>query len=289
MSNADMAMYEAKHAGRNTFRFFTLDMNRKVNERATLETLLRSALNTGEFHPVYQPIIRLEDGALMGAEVLMRWENQELGNVPPADFIPVMEKAGFIKPVTEWLFNEILTEAKQWEHRPQPFWLAINVSPVYFSDPSFNSILSASQKLAACLKIELCVEITENLFLQSGENILDTFHHMQSIGVYSAMDDFGTGYSSLAYIKRFPLNFLKIDREFISGLPMDDDDRSLTEAIVLMGHKLGLTLIAEGVENQAQLDYLKSLKVDHAQGYYFARPMRNEEFIAYLGNILTRA
>jgi diguanylate cyclase (GGDEF)-like protein/PAS domain S-box-containing protein len=285
MSNADMAMYEAKHAGRNTYRFFTSEMNRKVTERVALESHLRHALNMGEFYPVYQPVIRLKDGVLVGTEVLLRWKNDELGQIAPTEFIPVLEKSGLIKPVTEWLFSEILSHAKQWKHLPQAFWMAVNVSPIYFSDPSFDSTLTAIQEHAAGINIGLCVEITENLLLQSGENVNNTFRHMKSIGVYSAMDDFGTGYSSLAYIKRFPLNFLKIDREFISGLPMDEDDRSLTEAIVLMGHKLGLTLIAEGVENEAQIDYLKSLNVDHAQGYYFAHPLRNEDFITYLNNV----
>lgn len=284
MRNADMAMYEAKHAGRNTFRFFTLDMNRKVTERAALDSRLRHAFNTGEFYPVYQPVIRLADGTMIGVEVLLRWNNQEHGQIPPAEFIPVMERAGLIRPVTEWLFGEVLSQTRQWTHRPQPFFLAVNVSPVYFCDPSFNSTLSSIRDQADRLGMKLCIEITENLFLQGGESVFETFRHMRSLGVYSALDDFGTGYSSLAYIKQFPLNFLKIDRTFISGLPNDEDDRTLTEAIVLLGHKLGLTLIAEGVETQAQLDYLKSLKVDHAQGYYFAHPLCNEDFIAYLND-----
>ena len=288
MSNADMAMYEAKHAGRNTYRYFNSEMNRRVTDNAAIETSLRQALDRAEFYPVYQPIIRLRDGALVGAEVLLRWQSPELGSIPPGDFIPVAEKTGHIKSATGWLFEQIFSQAEQWPATPPGFWLAVNISPVYFRDAAFVSSLSRMVQRATGLHMGLCMEITENLLLRSGDEVIDTFRKLQSLGIHTAMDDFGTGYSSLAYLKRFPLSFLKIDRSFIDGLPSDADDLSLTETIVLLGRKLGITLIAEGVETREQRDCLKGLQVEYAQGYFFAHPLLNEEFAAYLASAVER-
>ncbi len=284
LSNADMAMYEAKRAGRNTFRFFTREMNQRVQDKMVLETRLGHALDEHELYPVYHPIIRLSDGAVVGAETLLRWNSPELGQVNPSEFIPIAEQSGLIRPITEWLFKTILDHAACWDQRPDSLWLGINVPPNYFCEEAFRHTIESTAKRASEMNLDLCVEITENLFLQSGEASLEQFKHLTELGVSSAMDDFGTGYSSLAYIKRFPLNHLKIDRTFIDGLPGESDDRSLTETIVLMGHRLGITLIAEGVENQAQVDYLKNLGVEYAQGFYIARPMSHEEFKIYLSS-----
>ncbi|MCU7919462.1 MAG: EAL domain-containing protein [Candidatus Thiodiazotropha sp. (ex Epidulcina cf. delphinae)] len=288
MSNADMAMYEAKHAGRNTFRFFTREINIKVSERMELETHLSHALEAGELYPVYQPIVCVADGSLVGAEVLLRWKNKDLGQVTPAEFIPIAEQTGLIRPITDWLFGEILKHAKSWQEKPVQFWLSVNVPPIYFCDAAFNKTISSIARQANEIDIGLCVEITENLLLHNDEEVLDNFQHLKRLGVYSAMDDFGTGYSSLAYVKRFPLNHLKIDRSFINGLPADADNRTLTEMIVLMSKKLGITIIAEGVENQAQANFLKTLNVEFAQGYHFARPMHHREFENYLSDMPQR-
>ncbi len=282
MSNADMAMYEAKRSGRNTFRFFTRDMNRRIQEKMALETRLRHALDMNELYPVYHPIIRLSDGALVGAETLLRWNNPELGEIPPSEFIPIAEQTGQIREITDWLFGTVLDQAAAWRRKPDEFWLAVNVPPLYFCDEPFRQSIEATARRAKALKLGLCVEITENLFLQKDEVTLDNFRYLANLGVMTAMDDFGTGYSSLAYIKRFPLNYLKIDRDFIDGLPYDSDDRSLTETIALMGQRLGMTVIAEGVETQAQYDYLRSLGIEYAQGFHIAEPMAHQAFNQYL-------
>ncbi len=286
MSNADIAMYEAKHAGRNTFRFFTSDINRKVTERIELESHLSHALEAGELYPVYQPIIDIESGNLAGAEVLLRWENPVLGSVQPSNFIPVAEQSGLIRPITDWLFQIILDHAESWKHRPNDFWLSINVPPNYFSDASFIKSISRIAQQASKIDLKLCVEITENLLLRSDEDVLENFHHLKRLGIESAVDDFGTGYSSLAYIKRFPLNHLKIDQSFIKGLPDDADNRTLTETIVLMGKKFDMSIIAEGVETYEQARFLNSLDVDYAQGYYFSRPMQHQDFAHYMVNTM---
>ena len=282
MSNADMAMYEAKRSGRNTFRFFTQEMNRKVQDKMALETRLRHALDANELYLVYQPIIRLGDGALVGAEALLRWNNPELGEIEPTEFIPIAEQTGLIRPITDWLICTILQHTKAWKQRPGKFWLAINIPPSYFCDETFRDTITTMAHQVSALNLELCVEITENLFLQSDDSVVEIFQHLTDLGVTSAMDDFGTGYSSLACLKRFPLNYLKIDRTFIDGLPDDSDDRSLTETITLMGHRLGITIIAEGVETEAQLDYLKTIDVEFAQGHFIAEPMPQQEFLRYL-------
>jgi diguanylate cyclase (GGDEF)-like protein/PAS domain S-box-containing protein len=282
MSHADIAMYEAKRSGRNTFCFFTPEMNQKIQEKIALETQLRHALEMGELYPVYHPIIRLADGALVGAETLLRWKNPELGNTAPAEFIPIAEQTGMIRPITDWLFGTILDHAATWRQPPGSFWLAVNVSPNYFCEKPFLRIIEATVERASEIGLKLCVEITENLFMQNSAAAMENFRHLAELGVTSAMDDFGTGYSSLAYIKRFPLNFLKIDGTFVDGLPEDNDNRLLTETIVLMGHQLGINIIAEGVETKAQLDYLRSIHVEYAQGFYMAEPMNNEAFKRYL-------
>ncbi len=282
MSNADMAMYEAKRSGRNTFRFFTREMNQRIQEKMALETRLRHALDMNELYPVYHPIIRLGDGALVGAETLLRWRNPELGEIPPSEFIPIAEQTGQIRAITDWLFRTILEQAASWSMRPDGFWLAVNVPPLYFCDEPFRHSIETTVRRANTLKLGLCVEITENLFLQRDEATLDSFRYLANLGVKTAMDDFGTGYSSLAYIKRFPLNYLKIDRAFVDGLPHDTDDRSLTETITMMGQRLGMTVIAEGVETQAQYDYLRLLGVEYAQGFHIAEPMTHETFAQYL-------
>ncbi|MES9993114.1 MAG: EAL domain-containing protein [Candidatus Thiodiazotropha sp.] len=282
MSNADIAMYEAKRAGRNTFRFFTRNINKKVTERIELESQLSHSLDAGELYPVYQPIIDIGNDELVGAEVLLRWENPVLGSVSPADFIPIAEQSGLIRPITDWLFQIILDHASSWEQRPDNFWLSVNVPPNYFCDVSFINNVSRIARQATRIDLKLCVEITENLLLHSDEMVFENFHRLHRLGIASAMDDFGTGYSSLAYIKRFPLNHLKIDRSFIKGLPDDPDNRSLTETIVLMGKKFGMSIIAEGVETPEQASFLNSLEVEYAQGYYYSKPIQHTEFASYI-------
>ncbi|MET0064882.1 MAG: EAL domain-containing protein [Candidatus Thiodiazotropha sp.] len=282
MSNADIAMYEAKRSGRNTFRFFTREMNEQVREKMALESRLRHALEEGELYPVYQPVIRLSDGAVVGAETLLRWHNPEMGDITPAEFIPIAEQFGLIRPITDWLLQRIMTDAREWKGRPEEFWIAVNVPPIYFCEDAFRDALSGTLQQAVEQGITLCVEITENLFLQNDKTALNVFQDLRALGVSSAVDDFGTGYSSLAYLKQFPLDFLKIDRAFVDGLPENPDDQSLTEAIVLMGHRLGIRIIAEGVENAVQLEYLRNLKVEYAQGYHIAKPMNQSVFLDYL-------
>jgi EAL domain-containing protein (putative c-di-GMP-specific phosphodiesterase class I) len=219
---------------------------------------------------------------------LLRWKNPDLGDIAPTDFIPIAEQTGLIRPITDWLFNTVLEHAASWRQRPGSFWLSVNVSPNYFCEKPFRQTIETTVEQASDIGLELCVEITENLFLQNSAAVIENFKHLEALGVASAMDDFGTGYSSLAYIRRFPLDYLKIDRTFVNGLPEDSEDRLLTDAIVLMGHRLGISIIAEGVETQAQLDYLRSIDVAYAQGFHMAKPMNKETFGRYLDSFAER-
>ncbi|MES9833873.1 MAG: EAL domain-containing protein [Candidatus Thiodiazotropha sp. DIVDIV] len=282
MSNADIAMYDAKHAGRNTFRFFTKELNTKVIEKIALESNLTHALELNEFYPVYQPIVSTDTGELVGAEVLLRWQSNELGMVPPNQFIPIAEQSGLIRPITDWLFQEILEDAKSWPNKPFNFWLSVNVPPNYFSDASFTKAISRINQQASDIGVGLCIEITENLLLHGDKEVIANFNHLKKLGIKSAMDDFGTGYSSLAYIKKFPLNHLKIDQSFIKDLPHDKDNRALTETIVLMGKKFGMSIIAEGVETNDQAEFISQLDINYAQGFFYAKPMKKNSFSEYL-------
>ncbi|MES9853224.1 MAG: EAL domain-containing protein [Candidatus Thiodiazotropha sp. L084R] len=282
MSNADIAMYDAKHAGRNTFRFFTKELNTKVIEKIALESNLAHALESNEFYPVYQPIVSTDTGELVGAEVLLRWQSDELGMVPPNQFIPIAEQSGLIRPITDWLFQEILEDAKSWPDKPFNFWLSVNVPPNYFSDASFTKAISRINQQASDIGVGLCIEITENLLLHGDKEVIANFNHLKKLGIKSAMDDFGTGYSSLAYIKKFPLNHLKIDQSFIKDLPHDKDNRALTETIVLMGKKFGMSIIAEGVETNDQAEFISKLDINYAQGFFYAKPMKKNSFSEYL-------
>ena len=282
MSNADIAMYDAKHAGRNTFRFFTKDLNDRISEKIALETELCQALELNQLYPVYQPILDITQQKLVGAEVLLRWNNPQLGNVPPSEFIPIAEQSGLIRPITDWLFQKTLEEVASWSDKPDNFWLSVNVPPNYFCDASFSKAITRIKEQAESAGIKLCIEITENLLLQGDSNVLDTFKQLKTLGIESAIDDFGTGYSSLAYIKKFSLDHLKIDRSFVEGLPFDEDDRALTEIIVLMSKKFGISVIAEGVESEDQADFLHTLDIKYAQGFLYAKPMISKNFNEYL-------
>jgi diguanylate cyclase (GGDEF)-like protein/PAS domain S-box-containing protein len=282
MTNADIAMYDAKHAGRNTFRFFTKHLNQKIKERLTLEGELSKALENNEFYPVYLPILDLKEGNLVGVEVLLRWKSKKLGMIEPSEFIPVAEKSGLIRPMTDWLFQTILHDAKLWVDKPDDFSLSVNISQNYFCDTSFTKSISRIQQQADLVGIKLCLEVTEKTLIEDNEDALNTLEHLKDLGVETAIDDFGTGLSPLSTISRFPLNHLKIDRSFIEGLPFDTEDRRLSEIITVMCKKYDISIIAEGVESEDQASFLRSLDIDLAQGFLFSKPMKHKDFCEYL-------
>jgi diguanylate cyclase (GGDEF)-like protein/PAS domain S-box-containing protein len=280
---ADMAMYRAKEAGRNTYRFFDEAMDVEAVEHLLMRSGLRRALERQEFVLHYQPQIDLATGQIVGAEALLRWQHPEYGVVPPGRFIPVAEESALIVPIGEWVLRETCRQAMAWQRAGlPPLVLAVNLSAVQFRRGSVEE--TVLQALAASgLKSEyLELELTESILIQNVEQVMAAVQRLKQLGVKLSIDDFGTGYSSLSYLKRFDIDKLKIDQSFIRDLASDPDDAAIVRAIIQMAHSLGLRAIAEGVETPDLLPQLQAFGCDEAQGYYYARPMPAAEFERYL-------
>ncbi|WP_027799926.1 putative bifunctional diguanylate cyclase/phosphodiesterase [Paraburkholderia dilworthii] len=273
MRNADSAMYHAKQRGRNNFQFFTAELNQQLQRRFVIEQSLRRALASDELSLVYQPIVDSHAGRTIGAEALLRWYNSELGNVSPAEFIPVAEDAGLIVEIGDWVLARACEQAAQWRRTLAPdLIVAVNLSPRQFNDGLVERIrrcLDQSGLEPAALELE----ITERLLMSDSDTVLPMLLALSATGVRISVDDFGTGYSSLSYLKRFPLHNLKIDRSFVAGLPDHRDSIAITQAVVAMAHSLGMNVTAEGVETPEQAAFLRSIDCDKQQGYLYSRPV----------------
>jgi len=274
LKNADTAMYRAKDSGRNGYQFYTPEMNARALEKLKLENDLRRALERQEFVLYYQPKTSLASGEITGFEALLRWQHPDLGLVPPAEFVPMLEETGLIVPVGRWLLAAACKQIKIWEAanlRPPP--VAINLSARQFMEKELGITVKRvlEEYCVAARLIEL--EITESSIMSNTEEAEKTLAYLNNLGVSLAIDDFGTGYSSLGYLRRFPLDSLKIDRSFIRDITTNIDDATITRAIIGMAHNLNLKVIAEGVETEAQITFLAANGCDDIQGYYFARPL----------------
>ena len=282
LRNADSAMYQAKEQGRNCFEFFTRGLHEQVTARSKLENALHKALNNNEFTVYFQPIISI-DKKTIGCEALLRWHNPELGQISPAEFIPICEDLGLIIAIGEWVLREACREAAKWcnEFNGQ-FFVTVNFSSVQFVRQDIaklvKDVLHEYQLSPECLTLE----ITETLLAENSPNILQQLQAIRALGVGLAIDDFGTGYSSLSYLKRFPLSKLKIDREFIKDLPDDQEDCAMVGAIISMASNLHLEVVAEGVETDAQRAYLSALNCDYIQGFLYSKPLPKDDFDHYL-------
>jgi diguanylate cyclase (GGDEF)-like protein/PAS domain S-box-containing protein len=271
---ADAAMYEAKDAGRNTFHFYTPALNQTVTERLELANDLRRALERDEFRVFYQPRVSVADGRIVGAEALIRWQHPEKGLIAPDSFIPTAEESGLIVPIGQWILNEACRQNRAWQDAGLPaISISVNLSPIQFRQPGLvDAVIGAlSQSGLAAKYLEL--ELTESFFMQDAERINVAITALKGLGVALAIDDFGTGYSSLSYLKRFPVNHLKIDKSFVLEIDTNPDDAAIVRAIITLGHELGLQVVAEGVETQANYEFLKQHHCDEIQGYYFSRPV----------------
>jgi diguanylate cyclase (GGDEF)-like protein/PAS domain S-box-containing protein len=283
IKNADQAMYQAKKLGRNQYSFYTQEMQYVANRRTEQKRELRNALLNHEFEIYFQPLVNLKTGAVTKAEALIRWRHASMGMVSPAEFIPLAEDAGLIHEIGSWVFIECLDQALKWRSQLHPeFQISVNLSPVQFKhsayfDRWFNLIASAANTNHC-----LCVEITEGVLLDASAKTAQQLLRFREAGIEVAIDDFGTGYSSLAYIKRIEVDYLKIDRSFITNIAAESTDYPLVEAIIMMAHKLGLKVVAEGVETEAQLALLDSIGCDYIQGYYYAKPLPRAEFEAWV-------
>ncbi len=287
MTNADNAMYRAKDNGRNTFCFFTHEMNHHAKEMLRLENDLHRALQRGELIPYFQPMIDLDSGELVGAEALLRWKHPKLGILQPDDFIPVAEATGLIVPIGRWLLELACCHIMRWRDSGLDLQrVCINISGRQFRDDLLSVIQNALESSGLepeCLELE----IVENILLEENQENNYILKQLNDMGVRLAIDDFGTGYSSLSYLKQFPFDVLKINHTFIKGLPDSKDDTTLVNTIINMAHGLGLEIVAEGVESKRQLEHLRSLDCHLAQGFYFSKPVAAHLFEKRMKKLFT--
>lgn len=285
IQQADMAMYKAKQQGRNNFQWYTSDLNQRVCEHARLRNDLQKAIETRSLQLHYQPQIDARTGRVVGIEALLRWEHPEKGFIPPAVFVPVAEDSGQIIPLSLWVLDTACAQLRQLDDQGiTGISMAVNISPMHFQRGHFVQYVQATLEKHGLRGEQLELEITESLLLNNAEQAIETLHRLKALGVRIALDDFGTGFSSLSYLKRLPIDKIKIDRSFIREIVTDHHDAAITQGIISMAHHLSLIVVAEGVETASQMEFLKRSRCDIFQGYHFARPMPFATLEAFLGH-----
>jgi diguanylate cyclase (GGDEF)-like protein len=283
LRNADASMYSAKQGGRNRYQFYSDDMTLRAIERLGLEHDLRGAVERGEVFLVYQPQIELATSRIIGMEVLMRWRHPMRGLISPARFIPVAEDSGIILSLGEWALRESCRQARLWRDQGLlDVCISVNVSAVQLRQTDFAHIVARALAESGLPPANLEIELTESVVMQGVEPALEKLRELDTLGVKVAIDDFGTGYSSLSYLRQFTVDRLKIDQSFVRDLPGNMDAEAIAAAIVAMGLSLGLRIIAEGVETEAQATFLQSVLCREGQGYLYAHPMTADEFQAWV-------
>jgi len=283
LKNADTAMYRAKERGRNMIQFYAAEMNARAFERLTLENGLRHALEAGELMLHYQPQVDLASSQIIGMEALLRWRHLKLGMIAPAEFIPLAEATGLIVPIGEWVLKTACAQIRAWQEAGLPaLTVAVNLSTRQFMQAGLTDKIAEILTETGLDAHYLELEITESLLMQDVQGAIDIMRTLKARGVKLAIDDFGTGYSSLTYLKRFPVDRLKIDQSFVRDITTDPDDAAITQAVIAMAHSLRLKVIAEGVETEAQLAFLRSRDCNEAQGFHFSRPLPPDEATAWL-------
>ncbi|GAA5216225.1 hypothetical protein GCM10025776_15940 [Corallincola platygyrae] len=282
LKHADIAMYRAKDAGKNTYQFYSEQMNIHSLQQLALESSLRSSIERDELRLFYQPIVDAKQGRVVAMEALLRWQHPDMGLIGPMQFIPIAEDSGLIVPIGEWVLQTACAQGRQWHDQGMDVALTVNLSPRQLMDPDIVETVARALKETGFSSESLTLEITEDLMMSNPEETVETIEELRQLGIKFALDDFGTGYSSLSYLKRFPIDTLKIDRSFLQGVPNDIDDSAITAAIVAMGKSLRLNVIAEGVETTEQCDFLLKQGCRHMQGYAFAKPMPADEVSPFL-------
>ena len=275
LRDADVAMYRAKERGRSRIEVFDEAVRARILERLETEHLLRRALDRGELDVHYQPIVRVGSGALVSFEALVRWNHPERGLVSPDEFIPMAEDTGLIIPIGRWVLREACAQVSAWRAASPSMGsvqVSVNLSAKQFNNPDIVSTVAEALAMASLPAAALTLEITESVLMEEVESTAQTLRALKDLGVGLSIDDFGTGYSSLSYLKRFPVDALKIDRSFVDGLGTDAEDHAIVSAVVSLAHALGLSVVAEGVETRCQLEELRRLGCDSAQGYLLGRP-----------------
>jgi len=283
---ADIAMYKSKELGKNTFSFFSSDMDQAAHRRLAVEKQLRYARKRNEFSIHFQPVVNCSTGKPVGVEALLRWTNSELGSIPPDYFIPIAESSGLIHELGAWVFEQSIEKMneinKQLQPLPITLKVAVNASTLQFKNSTWFKTVEKAIKAKRIAPEDIEIEITEGLLLEDSSEVNKQLSDIRTLGISLSVDDFGTGYSALSYLKRCPINTVKIDRSFVKGIPDDKEDMVLIHAIIAMAHGLGLSVIAEGIETQEQWDFLREEGCDFAQGYFFSKPLPAKELELWL-------
>jgi predicted signal transduction protein with EAL and GGDEF domain len=272
--NADLAMYRAKERGRNNYQYFAEEMTTKAQSRLRIENELREALEASRFELFYQPKVRLADQRLTGVEALIRWHHPQRGLLTPDKFISIAEDSGVIVGIGAWVIQQGCIAARDLAAQAGvPIQVAVNLSPRQFRDPNLVNTVRRCIREAGIDPAQLEIEITETMLMSDKEAAAFTVERLHELGIKLAIDDFGTGYSGLDYLKRFPIDTIKIDRSFVTDIPGNADDMAITAAVISMAHRLDLAVVAEGVETAEQLKFLRDHHCEYGQGYYFSRPL----------------
>jgi EAL domain-containing protein (putative c-di-GMP-specific phosphodiesterase class I) len=274
MMNADAAMYRSKEMGKNTFQFYTREMNASVEQKLVLLEGLRGALDEGQFHLLYQPKVDLRTGLIIGVESLIRWQHPEHGIISPLRFIGLAEESGLIVAIGEWVLQTACRQNKLWQDAGlAPITISVNVSPRQFEEKRLVDRVAQALADSGLDPAYLELEVTESLIMRDLAQSVGKMRELEAMGISLSIDDFGTGYSSLSALKSFPIKRLKIDKSFVSELADDLDDQAIAMAVISLGHKLNLRVIAEGVETEQQCTFLRDNECDEMQGYLFSAPV----------------
>lgn len=283
LQHADAALYRAKNAGRGCFHYFTEELTHEARNRLDIESRLSRALDAGELSVFYQPQIDIASGEVIGAEALVRWFDPNKGLIMPSEFIPLAEQTGLINAIGLFVLRQACSQFKQWlDQGYKPISLAVNLSAVQLRHSNIEQAVTSALAETGLPAKYLELEITESALMEREQEFINLLHRLRKLGVKIAIDDFGTGYSSLAYLKKFPIDILKIDKSFVDDIPKDKDDMIIAATVVAMGHSLGLEVLAEGVETPEQLAFLKSKACDYYQGFLCSKPVSAEQFIQFL-------
>jgi diguanylate cyclase (GGDEF)-like protein len=289
LKNADIAMYRAKDKGKNNYQFYSAQMDNYSVERLSLESGLRRALEREEFVLHYQPKVNIASGLITGVEALLRWQHPELGWVAPGRFIPIAEENGLILPIGAWVLKTACIQSRAWQRQGvRRFPVAVNLSPRQFAGETLLDDVKAALDVSGLAPADLELEITEGMVMNNPERAVNLLQQLKGLGIRVAIDDFGTGYSSLAYLKRFPIDSVKVDRSFVEDIPDDVDSMAIAQAVIAMAHSLRLNVVAEGVESEAQLGFLHGEGCDEIQGYYFCEARPASEISAIMRTTLRR-
>jgi diguanylate cyclase (GGDEF)-like protein len=286
IARADTAMYNVKIRSKNDFCFYSQDFETQAKEKLILDAQLRHALQSNEFKIHYQPQFDLNSSQLMGMEALIRWQHPQKGLIAPDEFIPLAEETGLIVPIGEWLIKTICQQLKIWKQQGlSPPQLAINISARQFLQKNLVTLITQEMDRHGIAPNSIQIEITESMMIQDIEQVNSIMNEFKSAGISIAIDDFGTGYSSLEYLKRLPIDKLKIDKSFIGNILNNSDDASIVQAVIAMGHSMNMQIIAEGVETKEQAEFLSNRNCDYAQGFYFSKPVSALDMEKELNNL----